>query len=359
MKICHFSTLHSPQSTRIYHKYLVATNEVVPGTALYFCGGDSKLSYPNGVIKISSLTGVKVLARLVNMILGVIKIVRMGPDYVHIHDPELLIVSPVFRTFGIKIIYDSHENFPSQFTSHNPGYRWLKVPLTLLENLFVKLLVNFTVAATDEIFARFSSITGKLVLVENGPRKKPNMQKKIVKNIDFSYAGLIAPNRGILEILNALDGTDVRLSICGPFSSSDYECKCKATEFWRANVEYLGVLPQDEVKALIRRSKYGLVSLVNTENYEDSRPTKLYEYIANGAKVIVSKVPYMETAVKKYSLGDIFDLNDPESIRSAFERSTENFYELTQREIDRYFETVNLFDDQLVTLLNGLVKNED
>jgi len=282
----------------------------------------------------------------------------LRPDYAHIHDPELLIVTPIFRIVGIKIIYDSHENFPSQFTSHNPGYRWLKIPMTLVENMFVKLFVNLTVAATDEIFARFSSITGKIVLVENGPRTKPNVQKT-VKKIDFSYAGLIAPNRGILEILNALDGTGIRLTICGPFSSSDYEIKCKSTEFWQRNVEYLGVLPQDGVKALIRRSKYGVVSLVDTENYQDSRPTKLYEYLAYGAKVIVSKMPYMETSVKKYGLGHVFDLNNPQSIRSAFVRSTENFYELTQHEIDRYFETINLFDEQLATLLSSLVKNEN
>jgi glycosyltransferase involved in cell wall biosynthesis len=348
--IIHFSTLHSPQSTRIYHKYIKSTNEISVHKAVYFCGGKSDLKFCENVEKISQYSGGRIKDRLWNLLVGVKKIISIKPDYVQIHDPELLVSAPFFRLFGISVIYDSHENFPSQFTSHNKKYKSLKPLIEFVEDFLVKKFINYVVAATDEIYDRFRVYHKNVYLIENGPRKKPEVANCKKEN-DFCYAGLIAPNRGILEILRALQGETFQIHVCGPFSSSEYEKKCIESDFWKSNVIYHGVLPQDEVKNIMQISRYGIVSLVNTENYRDSRPTKLYEYLANNSKVLVSNIPYMLEVVSNNNIGYSFNLESQNDILNSFLKAKDDFDELSDNAVESFFSNVNFFDEQLNAFL--------
>ena len=351
--IIHFSTLHSPQSTRIYHKYIKATNESLNFSAIYLCGGNSDLEFPDSVEKISDYSGGSLKSRLRNLFFGAKAIIAKRPEFVQLHDPELLVASPFFRLFSIKVIYDSHETLPSQFTSHNKKDRYLTPLIAFVENFFVKLFANHVIAATDEIYERFSSFHKEVHLIENGPRKKPSLID-FPKDLEFCYAGLIAPNRGIYELLEALEGEVLKIHICGPFASDEYKKKCLGTKFWAKNVIYHGTLTQEEVSELMKRSRYGIVSLVNTENYRDSRPTKLYEYLANSSKVVVSDIPYMRKAVIENQLGYTFDLNSPVDILSTFKKATNDTKGLNSDTLENFFNSVNFFDDQLSIFLCNL-----
>ncbi len=353
MKIIHFSTLHSPQSTRIFHKFVSCTNQKSSHQAIYYCGGSFNLDFPEKVIKISTSFGSKILTRIKNLVVGTFRIIYEKPEYVQLHDPELLIASPFFKIFSIKVIYDSHENFPLQFTSHHPKYLPIKLFLEIVENFFILLFVNKVIASTDEIFLRFKKLKKSTYLIENSPRERPKIvsEKKIH---DFIYAGLISPNRGILDLMYSLENTNIRLIICGPFSSSEYEEKCKKTSFWKNNVTYLGVIAQKKVKKLISKSRYGIVSLANTTNYIDSRPTKLFEYLANGSNVIVSSMPYMKEAVDKFNLGYVFNFGEKKSIKENFLNAyaDKDFYNIG--EINSFFDSIKFFDDQLLSFLEEL-----
>ena len=48
------------------------------------------------------------------------------PDLVHLHDPELLVVGALFRVMGMRVVYDAHEDLPSQVAYKPYLPRWTR-----------------------------------------------------------------------------------------------------------------------------------------------------------------------------------------------------------------------------------------
>ena len=111
------------------------------------------------------------LTRMLVMPLRVLRAARhVHADLYHLHDPELLPLAIVFKLFGLRVVYDAHEDLPRQiaYKPYIPG--WARRPLALttgaLEQGAARVL-DGVVAATPRIAARFPA--GKVTLVQNFP----------------------------------------------------------------------------------------------------------------------------------------------------------------------------------------------
>ena len=109
MRIVEITTCHRPDDTRIYQKYVLSLLEnsfnilyIAPSN--FICSNDKLKS---DSIKPSSF----VLIRLIRIIMKIPKIHKFNSNFIHIHDPELLLLYPLFKILRFKIIYDMHENF--------------------------------------------------------------------------------------------------------------------------------------------------------------------------------------------------------------------------------------------------------
>ena len=119
---------------------------------------------------------------------------KLAPAVVHIHDPELLLIGLCLKLGRIAVIYDAHEDLPSQIKRKF----WIPHHLRPVLSLFSKQLLRFilfffdaVVTATDGIAIKIShrkivSIKNYPVLAEfalSGNAKKEDSQ--------FCYAGLM------------------------------------------------------------------------------------------------------------------------------------------------------------------------
>ena len=190
---------------------------------------------------------------------------------------------------------------------------------------------------------------------------KTHSEKTESKNI--CYVGVITHERGILQLLDAMDILkDVRLLCCGPFESPAFEDKLKQHKSWKL-VDYRGVVGRDEVAEIMQKSTVGLVTLLNTPNQIEALPIKLFEYMAAGLPAIASNFPLWEEIVIDNDCGLCVDPESPEEIAKAIRFFFENPDEVVrmgENGVRAVNETYNwqLEEKKLLDLYEGLSSDE-
>lgn len=325
MKICHFTSVHSWDDTRIFHKQCRTLAEA--GYEVHLIAPNANNRVEEGVV-VHSLN-IKKNHRLVRILLSPFlmykKVKETFADVYHFHDPELMIVGLILKWSGKKVIYDVHEDVPRQILYK----QWLPKRLRHLISFIYERIEHFiakqltaVVAATPKIAERFKRIGCRVVVVKNYPilsHTKINRVDWGGKENAVCYIGSITRERGIYEIVQAMEKIDgVRLLLVGKFAyKEDYE-RVKNMNGWD-KVDYLGYLCQSEIKKVIQRAKCGLVLLHPTATYVDSLPVKMFEYMNGGIPVIASNFPLWKEIVSKNECGICVDPFDLEKVAEAIQ----------------------------------------
>lgn len=248
----------------------------------------------------------------------------LHPDIVHIHDPELLPIGLLLRLRGYRVIYDSHEDLPRSLMSRT----WIPITIRkvvaslaeLVENSIVRSLTA-VIAATPAIRDRFQSRSGIVQTICNYPRlnvaPEPDYSRREKRT--FCYVGAISEDRGINGMLEAARLSGAKLLIAGPFGGSSDEATTRQQPGWK-NVEYLGVVPHAEIWSILQRSCAGMLFLHPVQNYIESLPTKMYEYMAVGLPVLASNYAGWPDVVKQNAIGITCNPADPRSIAAAMQQ---------------------------------------
>jgi glycosyltransferase involved in cell wall biosynthesis len=246
----------------------------------------------------------------------------LRPALLHFHDPELLPLAAKLARSGLPVVYDAHEDVPRQILTKQWIAKPLRGPISrafeVYENHQVKKLAA-VVAATPHIAQRFAAVARRSVNVSNFPflDELSPPAALVPREQAVCYVGGIMRTRGALTMLQALALLPgVRLLLAGRFEDAALEVELRAHPAW-AQVDYLGQIGRDEVRAVLARASAGLVTLLPMPSYVDSLPIKMFEYMSAELPVVASDFPLWRGIVQARGCGLCVDPNDAQAIAQA------------------------------------------
>lgn len=268
------------------------------------------------------------LRRLKRMSLGAWRmmraVIRVRPRIVQFHDPELLPWALLLRFYGIRVIYDVHEDYP-EAVAHNhrlpPVARKALPPVIRAVEWVGGRLLDGIIAVTPKIASRFPP--SKTVMVRNWPKvdefHPPSARPMDERPKEFAYIGTITANRNILGMLDAFErvkDADVVFRLAGVFTVAEDEARAMAHPYWQ-HVRFDGWVSREGVADILCSVRAGLVVLRPIEHETFTYPIKLFEYMAAGLPVISSDFPLWREIVEDAACGLLVDPSAPEEIAAA------------------------------------------
>jgi glycosyltransferase involved in cell wall biosynthesis len=321
IKITHLTSVHPRYDTRIFIKecsslakienYKVSLvvadglgDEEKSGVAIYDIGKlEGRL---NRIFKISK----KVL----------VKAIELDSDIYHLHDPELMLIGLRLKKLGKKVIFDAHEDLPKQVMAKHYLNRFVKKILSLVISrveIFILKKLDYVVTATPLIKEKFLAKNIETIDINNFPilneliAIEPTFQTNTL-----CYIGLLYETRGVKEIVQAIEGLNVKLIIAGKFFDKNFEEEIRGLAGWK-QVDFRGFVDREGVKKILEASIAGLVTLHPTPSYIEAYPVKMFEYMSAGIAVISSNFPLYKSFVEKKQCGICVDPLNIEDIRKA------------------------------------------
>ena len=244
-------------------------------------------------------------------------LLRHRADVYHLHDPELIPLGLLLRVLGRTVVFDAHEVLPSQVL----GKYWIPGPLRPLVGQASRLLMWLAgrglsaVVAAAPVVADIYAGARRLVVVNNFPIHRPGRPDVpyAERTRDLVYVGGISDNRGLSSMLEAARVVHARhgagLTLVGPFQPPELQARLAEPGVANA-VDYLGVTTPDEARELVGSARVGLLLLLGIKAYEDTLPTKIFEYMAEGLPVIASDVPLWKEFLDNTGAGVVVPADD-------------------------------------------------
>ena len=309
-RVCHFTSAHDAHDDRIYLKECISLQKA--GYDVYLAAkGESTAD--RGI----KMTGCGMSGnRFERIFLFSRKVYKKAlgadADIYHFHDPELLPYALKLKRNGKKVIFDSHEDVPSQILDKDwiPAFlrRVISGVYKRYESHVVKRL-DAVVAATPHIAEQFKGRARRVEVVNNYPKldditfhDRPFAERERI----VCYAGGISEQRGEKVMLEAVEGLDGTLILAG-----DHE------KVRTGKAVYTGKLNREQVNELYGRSMVGMVTLLPMANYIHSQPIKMFEYMAAGLPFVASDFPLWKSIVEENGCGICVDCGKTDEVKVA------------------------------------------
>lgn len=327
-RVCHITTVHGPFDDRIFLKECISLKKA--GYEVFLvCKIESDRTCEGVQLRSFRPSTSRPARILFDVWKAAFKALKTKSKIIHLHDPELLQTTWLFRLFGKKVIFDSHENVPGQILSKT----WIgsltkrKIISSLYagyEN-FAILFCSGVISVTEEITNRFPK--NKRQLIRNFPRldlvrSATPAQATKTKPVVI-YAGGLSRIRGIKECIDAMEklNGEAELWLLGPWSDEQYKKECESLSGWKYCRYHGNILP-DEVFNWYKHADIGIALLYPETNYLHSLPIKAFEYMAAGLPIIMSDFPYWQ---KHFSEAALFvDPKDSAGIASTIDQLLKN-----------------------------------
>lgn len=311
MKICHVTSVHSPEDGRIFRR--ACTSCARAGYETYLV--EKGESYTKNGVHIIGLKTPLLNNRLYRMTFFSLKAfimsLRLNADLYHLHDPELLIYALLYKAFGKKVVFDSHENYLQQIRTKE----YLPYPLRICISFLFDKYSRFVFKRIDgltypcvENNPYFLNLCPRVCSTDNLPWLDELYEKydsSVVKeNKTACYIGGLDESRGLTQMIKASYLAGFKLYLAGPFSSEAYRDKITSLEEYSC-VEYLGIIDRNEVLNLLNHVQVGLCTLLDVGQYYkmNNLPTKVYEYMSMSIPTILNDSPYNISFNEKYKIG--------------------------------------------------------
>lgn len=328
IKVCHITSIHPSSDTRIFVKEcsslaaagydvsLVATNtenEIINGVKIVNAGNRHK----NRILRMI-FTSKKVYG----------KALSLNADIYHFHDPELIPIALKLVKKGKKVIYDVHEDIPRQILAkyYIPGFlRNFISKITERKENSAAGKFSWIITATPFIRDRFLKYTRYVTEVCNFPviTELHSSTPYLLRPKQVCYVGSITKARGILEMVEAMDGLPYELHLCGTFSPESLRDEAMLLPGWKQVVEH-GYASRPKVKEVLDHSRVGLVTLHPIINYVDAYPVKMFEYMIAGIPVVASNIKLWKEIVDSSRSGICVDPCKSAEIKKAIISIMEN-----------------------------------
>ena len=328
VRVCHLTSVHAHTDVRILIKECSSlaangfeTHLVAPGTEDVLVNG----------VQVHGVQ--KARGRLARAILTTWRVYRkareIDADIYHFHDSELIPAGLWLKRLGKRVIYDSHEDLPRQIMYKGyipaPARKTVAAVVERLENLAARRF-DYVVTPTLTIRDRFLREHCRALDVSNFPilaEFDSGGRDWADKEAAVCYVGGLTVERGTTEMVQALRGLDVKLLLAGAIEGEELRRDLQNLPEWD-QVEYAGLVLRQGVADIFNRSVAGLVVLHPTQNYLDSYPIKMFEYMAAGIPVIASDFPKWRTLIGHGGCAIFVDPRNPTAIGEAISWVMEN-----------------------------------
>jgi glycosyltransferase involved in cell wall biosynthesis len=334
------TTVHRSQDPRIFRKQLRSLSEA--GFDAHLIAPHPNEGIVDGIPIHALATRRGRLQRLTLQPSALRKSVALQADLYHFHDPELIpCMYLVKQATGACIVYDMHEDYASRGGAAGSLLR-------LLETWCFRW-VDHVVTAEAGYDPILEGQPVSHTLIANYHRPFPDDRKAEVpsKHAEGTqdagvgqprrllYTGTIANDRGLdvmLDVAEAIRERDrpERLCIAGVCNRSG---ELRAAERRRRQkdlvdlVERVGwdrFVPPENLAPYYRGADVGLVLFDRHPNFEQSFPTKFYEYLHHGLPFICTDVPLWRSFVEENDCGAVVPPNDPEAVLQVLDRWSRN-----------------------------------
>ena len=336
--VCHITSAHPASDIRIFHKECLTIAE--DGFTVHLVAKGSLPENETRVIH-HELPTQPNRSRLSRMLFKTWQAYKMAQstqaDLFHFHDPELLPYGLLLKWQGHAVIYDAHEDLPRDVLIKSWIPKILRQPVSwLIERFehFVARRIDGVVAATPYIGDRFRRIGAKVIVVKNYPRLGElvieNHYELLANQVPaVCYIGLISPERGIVELIQATEKLDVKLIMAGSFNNEQTEHLVRSLPGW-SKVDYRGTLARDGVAQVCAESTIGICTLYSNLSHDESLPIKLFEYMSAGLPVLASNIPLWVDIIEKSHCGLCVDPKNVEQIQLALQWMLDHPSEIQQ-----------------------------
>jgi glycosyltransferase involved in cell wall biosynthesis len=255
------------------------------------------------------------------------KAVEVDADIYHLHDPDLLFIGNKLKRLGKKVIFDSHEDYPSDIANKEWIPYILREFVSKIYELYEKHSIknyDAVISVSPQIVERLKVINQNTHMITNYPILKNkeylNTNYRKMDNNYICFAGAIHKDWGHHIVMDAISKIDnIKYILAGP-SSVSYFSELKTKKSWD-KVDYRGVVTSSEVHRIYKESKIGIAI-----HYSNSLAgkgtlgnTKLFEFMEAGLPLICSDYPLWDAIIKKHHCGISIDPRNENEVREAIE----------------------------------------
>ncbi|MDD4027946.1 MAG: glycosyltransferase [Bacilli bacterium] len=322
MKICIVAPVHQYDDVRIFKKEAISLHKKGYDVILY-----ARIDEETCVdgISVKPYKYRNRFFRFIKMPLLLYKIILEKADAYHLHNPDTIPLGLFLKLFKKKVVYDTHENFKIRIMNRN----WIPKPLRKIVSNIIDLserimssCANYTIVTQEGQLNKFK----RSVLINNSPivnndnitntiRRSEEIDDK--SELRLIYLGVISEDRGSLKMLELVhklnEITESRLWLLGQVAEQKIIDNLKTHKGWKY-VDYLGRLPQEEAFSYLAKSSVALIILQDKEQYEDTSPNKLFEYLMYGIPFIASDFPNWKNQIDSIKAGYFVNPKDVNEI---------------------------------------------
>lgn len=325
--VCQLSTLHYALDTRIFYKYAQTLHKHY---RVIVIGIHPKKEVIKGIeiipFKIYKNRTWRLFTSWFNMFRMALK---TKADLFHIHDPELLPCALLLHIIGKKVIIDVHENIAADIFDKD----WIKFKKTtynifnFVESIACKRIP--VILAESSYEHRYKQISKNTTTVHNyvAPQFFNELQGLNRNPLHLFYMGIVLENRCIFEIIASVHelhnrGYKVHFHCVGQrYSKLVQEIEKNETyQNLKAYIHFYGRKNLSEGYKISQQCGIGLCLIKPMSNSIESKPTKIFEYMAIGLPIITSDFKLYKKLVSENGVGMNVNPISVEEISNAIEK---------------------------------------
>ncbi len=325
------STVHPFDDTRIFHRQAISLSSKY-NVNLYI-SAPFKTKKINNNLTIWGLPTWKNKADRLKSILKLLFFIKdIKTDLFIIHDPELLVLTPIIKLFkGKPIVYDIHENYVEMIHEKLWIPSYFRTTLARTYQTLEKLtfpfidMIWYPVKNIGNHYHQYNKISR--VQIRNVPALSAFQENNTsrIKKDQIIFLGYLIDDRGIREILKAFKIVltkfpNYELVFVGAFQSDSFENEIM--DMVRQlnlsqKIHFLGKIPYEKVSDYLYTAKIGLLNYLPIPNNINGLPNKIFEYMAAGLPVIASNFENYREVIEEAQSGILVNPTIPDEIANA------------------------------------------